>query len=124
VCAVLLTAGVSVLVGWLNFPDFRAAASICALCSAYPSAALSWKVFVTGHTLTIDARGQDSIEVVWMHRAGAGACLDVLVATLVTIAVLLVTEIDVASPVLLAGLAVLTAADAGARYLIIRHRAG
>lgn len=122
--AVLLTAGVSLLVGWLNSPDFRTAALITALCTAYPSAALCWKAFVTHHTLTVDAHGQDSIEVAWMQRAAAGTCLDVLVATLVAAAVLLTTGLEVASPVVLAGLAVLTVADAAARYLIIRHRAG
>lgn len=124
VAAVLLTTALSVLVGWLNSPDFATAALITALCTAYPCAALAWKAFITEHTLTVDAHGQDSIEVVWMQRAAAGTCLDVLVATLVAAVVLWATDIMVATPVVLVGLIALTVTDGALRYLVIRHRGG
>jgi hypothetical protein len=58
-----------------------------------------------------------------MRQAGAGAFIDVLVATIAAAMVLVIGRIAVdALPILLA-LVGLSAVDAGARYLVIRHRA-
>ncbi|SDW76761.1 hypothetical protein SAMN04487912_104377 [Arthrobacter sp. cf158] len=119
----ILTIAVSLLVGVSNPGDFWLAAGIGALCAAYPAMSLGARVFVSRHTVTRDPHGEQSVELQWMRQAGAGAFLDVLVATIVVAAVLAVGRIGVdALPVLL-GLVGLSALDAGLRYLAIRHRA-
>ncbi len=119
----ILTIAVSVLVGVSNPGDFWLAAGIGALCSAYPAMSLGARAFVSNNTVTRDARGEQSVELQWMRQAGAGAFLDVLVATIVAVLVLVIGRFTVdALPVLL-GLVVLSALDAGVRYLVIRYRA-
>lgn len=117
------TIAVALLVGATNAADFWAAAGIGAVCAAYPSFSLGAKLFVTNHTVTRDAHGEESVESLWMRQAGAGAFLDVLVATIVVAVVLMVRGVDVdALPVLL-GLIALSVVDASLRYAVIRHRA-
>ncbi|MCP1410782.1 hypothetical protein [Paenarthrobacter sp. A20] len=119
----ILTTAVSVLVGASNPGDFWLAAGIGALCTVYPAMSLGAKVFVSNHTVARDAHGEQSVELQWMRQAGAGAFLDVLVATIVAVLVLVIGRFTVdALPVLL-GLVVLSALDAGVRYLVIRYRA-
>ncbi|MCD4853382.1 hypothetical protein LN996_21390 [Arthrobacter sp. AK01] len=119
----ILTIAVAVLVGASNPGDFWLAAGIGALCTVYPAMSLGAKVFVSNHTVARDAHGEQSVELQWMRQAGAGAFLDVLVATIVAVLVLVIGRFTVdALPVLL-GLVVLSALDAGVRYLVIRYRA-
>ncbi|MFE4194708.1 hypothetical protein ACFRJ9_02490 [Paenarthrobacter sp. NPDC056912] len=123
ILGVILTIAVSLLVGALNPDDFWLAAGIGALCAAYPALSLGGKVFVSRNTVTRDPRGEQSVELQWMRQAGAGAFLDVLVATVVAVLVLAIGRFAVdALPVLL-GLVGLSAVDAGLRYVAIRHRA-
>ncbi|SEJ41063.1 hypothetical protein SAMN04487917_105370 [Arthrobacter sp. yr096] len=119
----ILTIAVSLLVGVSNPGDFWLAAGIGALCAAYPAMSLGARVFVSRHTVTRDPHGEQSVELQWMRQAGAGAFLDVLVATIVVAAVLAVGRIGVDALQVLLGLVGLSALDAGLRYLAIRHRA-
>lgn len=117
------TIAVALVVGATNSADFWPAAGIGAMCAAYPAFSLGTKVFVTNHTVIRDERGDESVESLWMRQAGAGAFLDVLVATLVVAIVLMLSGNDVdALPVLL-GLIGLSVVDAGLRYALIRRRA-
>ncbi|MGF6834124.1 hypothetical protein QF015_002306 [Paenarthrobacter sp. TE4293] len=119
----ILTIAVSVLVGASNPGDFWLAAGIGALCSAYPAMSLGARVFVSNNTVTRDAQGGQGVEVQWMRQAGAGAFLDILVATIVIAGVLAVGRFQVETLPVLLGLVGLSALDAGLRYLAIRHRA-
>lgn len=58
-----------------------------------------------------------------MERAGAGAFLDVLVATTLGAAALLITRFEVQAVAALIGLAVFSVLDVGLRYLIIKRQA-
>ncbi len=117
------TIAVALLVGVTNADDFWPAAGIGAMCAAYPAFSLGAKVFVTNHTVARDAHGEESVESLWMKQAGAGAFLDVLVATLVVAIVLMLNGNGVdALPVLL-GLIGLSVVDVGLRYAVVRHRA-
>lgn len=58
-----------------------------------------------------------------MRQAGAGAFLDVLVATIVAAVVLAVGRFQIEALPVLLGLVALSALDAGLRYLAVRHRA-
>ena len=119
----ILTIAVALLVGASNPGDFWLAAGIGALCAVYPAMSLGIKVFVSRHTVTRDPHGEQSVELQWMRQAGAGAFLDVLVATIVAALVLTIGRLEIdALPVLL-GLIGLSAVDAGLRYVAIRHRA-
>jgi hypothetical protein len=119
----ILTIAVALLVGASNPGDFWLAAGIGALCAVYPAMSLGIKVFVSRHTVTRDPHGEQSVELQWMLQAGAGAFLDVLVATIVAALVLTIGRLEIdALPVLL-GLIGLSAVDAGLRYVAIRHRA-
>jgi hypothetical protein len=120
--AAVATIAVSLLVGASNADDFWLAAGISAVCTAYPALSLGAKIFVSDHTVTRDANGAESIESVWLKQAGAGAFLDVLVATIIGSIVLMLGRLDVpALPALLA-LIGLSAVDAGLRYVVIRRR--
>jgi ribose/xylose/arabinose/galactoside ABC-type transport system permease subunit len=122
VFAAVATIAVALLVGATNPGDFWLAVGIGAMCTAYPALSLGARIFVSDHTVTRDARGAESVESLWLKQAGAGAFLDVLVATVVGAVVLMVGRFDVpALPALLAviGLGVV---DAGLRYAVIRHR--
>jgi hypothetical protein len=119
----ILTIAVALMVGASNPGDFWLAAGIGALCAVYPAMSLGIKVFVSRHTVTRDPHGEQSVELQWMRQAGAGAFLDVLVATIVAALVLTIGRLEIdALPVLL-GLIGLSAVDAGLRYVAIRHRA-
>lgn len=121
--AAVATITVSLLVGASNPGDFWAAAGIGAICTAYPALSLGTKIFVSNHTVTRDAHGAESVEALWLKQAGAGAFLDVLVATITGSVVLMLGGFDVpALPALLA-LIGLSVVDAGLRYVVIRHRA-
>ncbi|GAA3522572.1 hypothetical protein GCM10022234_18390 [Aeromicrobium panaciterrae] len=116
------TIAVALLVGVTNAGNFWPAAGVGAMCAAYPAFSLGGKIFVTNHTVARDSHGEESVESLWMKQAGAGAFLDVLVATLVVAIVLMLRGDDVdALPVLL-GLIGLSVVDAGLRYAVIRHR--
>ncbi|MCT9871945.1 hypothetical protein [Paenarthrobacter aurescens] len=119
----ILTIAVSVLVGASNPDDFWLAAGIGALCAAYPALSLGARVFVSNNTVIRDAHGEQSVEVQWMRQAGAGAFLDVLVATIVVAVVLAIGRFQIEALPVLLGLVGLSALDAGLRYLAIRHRA-
>ena len=119
----ILTIAAALITGATNPADFWQAAFIAAICAGYPSVALGWKVFVSGHTVARDARGADSAEVRWLQQAAAGAFVDAVVAATIATIVLLVTRLTLdALPVLLAVL-VLCVVDAGIRYAVIRARA-
>ncbi|HEX5857884.1 MAG TPA: hypothetical protein VFY91_07240 [Microbacterium sp.] len=119
----IATIAVALAVGASNPRDFWLAAGIGALCAAYPSMSLGTRIFVSDHTVTRDAHGEESVELQWMRRAAAGAFLDVLVTTIIACVVLMLVGPAVeALPVLLAVVA-LGALDAGIRYAVIRHRA-
>ena len=84
---------------------------------------LGTRIFVSDHTISRDARGEESVELQWMRRAAAGAFLDVLVTTIIACVVLMfIGPVVEALPALL-GLVGLSALDAGIRYAVIRHRA-
>lgn len=120
--AAVATIAVSLLVGASNPDNFWRAVGICAVCTAYPALSLGVKIFVSNHTVTRDARGAESVESSWLKHAGAGAFLDVLVATIIGSIVLMLGGFDVpALPALLA-LIGLSVVDAGLRYLVIRRR--
>ena len=120
--AAVATIAISLLVGASNRGDFWLAAGIGAVCTAYPALSLGAKVFVSNHTVTRDAHGSESVESLWLKQAGAGAFLDVLVATIIGSIVLMLGGIDVpALPALLA-LIGLSVVDAGLRYVVIRRR--
>ncbi|WP_027502949.1 hypothetical protein [Rhodococcus sp. UNC363MFTsu5.1] len=123
VFGVIATAFLSTISGLTNPGSFREVFAITALCAAYPAFALGVKMFVTGHTVTVDAHGEQSIEVRWMERAGAGAFLDVLVATTLGAAALLITGFEVQAVAALIGLAAFSVVDVGLRYLIIKRQA-
>ena len=119
----ILTIAVSLVVAASNPEDFWLAAAIGALTAAYPSISLGLWIFVSNHTVTRDARGEESVELTWMKQAASGAFLDVLIATLVVTVVLMFGRYDVdALPVLLL-LIGLSTVDAGLRYLVNRYRA-
>ncbi len=84
---------------------------------------LGAKVFISRHTVTRDPHGEQSVELQWMRQAGAGAFLDVLVATIVVALVLTVGRFQIEALPVLLGLVGLSAVDAGLRYVAIRHRA-
>lgn len=119
----ILTMVVAVLVGASNPDDFWLAAAIGALCAAYPAMSLGGKIFVSGHTVTRDPHGEQSVELQWMRQAAAGAFLDVLVATVIASVVLAIGRFEVDTLPVLLGLVGLSAVDAGLRYVAIRHRA-
>ncbi|ASN21584.1 hypothetical protein [Arthrobacter sp. YN] len=119
----ILTVLVGLLVGASNPGEFWPAAGIGALCAAYPAMSLGARVFVSRHTVTRDHHGEQSVELQWMRQAGAGAFLDVLVATIVAAVVLAVGRFQIEALPVLLGLVALSALDAGLRYLAIRHRA-
>ncbi|WP_369745131.1 hypothetical protein [Paenarthrobacter sp. AMU7] len=119
----ILTIAVALLVGASNPGDFWPAAGIGALCAAYPAMSLGTRVFVSRHTVTRDQHGEQSVELQWMRQAGAGAFLDVLVATIVAAVVLAVGRFQIEALPVLLGLVALSALDAGLRYLAVRHRA-
>ena len=120
--AAVATIAVALLVGATNPDSFWLAAGIGALCTAYPAISLGMRVFVSDHTVTRDAHGAQSVESLWLQQAGAGAFLDVLVATIVVAVVLMLSGFEVlALPVLLA-LVGLSAVDAGVRYVVVRRR--
>ncbi len=118
-----LTIAVALVVGVTNPADFWLAAGIGALTAAYPAVSLGIWIFVSNHTVTRDARGEESVEVTWLKQAASGAFLDVLIATLVVTVVLMIGRYDVdALPVLLV-LIGLSVVDAGLRYFMNRYRA-
>ena len=118
----IATISVALLVGATNSADFWSAAGIGAICAAYPAFSLGTRMFVTHHTVAHDARGEESVEVLWMRQAGAGAFLDVLVVTIVIAVVLMLRAVEMdALPVVL-GLVGLSAVDVGVRYAVVRHR--
>lgn len=119
----ILTITVAVVVGATNPDDFWPAAGIGALCSGYPAMSLGVRVFVSNNTVTRDPNGEQSVELQWMRQAGAGAFLDVLVATIVASLVLAIGRFQVDALPLLLGLVGLSTLDAGLRYVAIRHRA-
>ncbi|BCW60232.1 hypothetical protein [Arthrobacter sp. StoSoilB20] len=121
--AAILTLAVALLVGASNPADFWPAAAIGALCAAYPAISLGAKLFISRHTVTRDPHGEQSVELQWMRQAGAGAFLDVLVATIVVALVLTVGRFQIEALPVLLGLVGLSAVDAGLRYVAIRHRA-
>lgn len=121
--AVIVTLVASFAVAFANRAEFWLSAGIVALSGAYPALSLGMRLFVSDHTVTRDAHGDRSVEVVWLRQAAAGAFVDVLAATVLAAVALLVTRIAVEPVWLLAGLVVLSAADAGVRYLVIRYRA-
>jgi hypothetical protein len=123
ILAAILTVVVSVLVGASNPDDFWLAAAIGALCAAYPAMSLGARIFVSNHTVTRDAHGEQSVELQWMRQAGAGAFLDVLVVIVVASLVLAIGRLEVDALPILLGLVALSAVDAGLRYVAIRHRA-
>jgi len=117
------TIAVALVVGATNPDDFWVAAGIGALCAAYPAFSLGARIFVTNHTVTVDARGEESVELTWMRQAAAGAFLDVLLTTIILAIVMMLWKLDVDALVVLLVLIGLSAADAGLRYLAIRRRA-
>ncbi len=117
------TIAVALVVGATNPDDFWVAAGIGALCAAYPACSLGARIFVTNHTVTVDARGEESVELTWMRQAAAGAFLDVLLTTIILAIVMMLWKLDVDALVVLLVLIGLSAADAGLRYLAIRRRA-
>ena len=117
------TIAVALVVGATNPDDFWVAAGIGALCAAYPAFSLGARIFVTNHTVTVDARGEESVELTWMRQAAAGAFLDVLLTTIVMAAVVMVYRLHVDALVALLALIGLSAADAALRYVVIRRRA-
>lgn len=120
--AAVVTIAVALMVGASNRDGFWLAAGIGAVCTAYPALSLGVRIFVSNHTVTRDAHGTQSVESLWLKQAGAGAFLDVLVATIVASIALMFGGFDVpALPALLA-LIGLSVADAGLRYVVIRHR--
>ncbi|GAB3526771.1 hypothetical protein [Arthrobacter monumenti] len=119
----ILTIALSLLVGLMNPGDFWLAAGITALCVVYPSVSVGMKTFVSRHTVTLDAHGEESVELRWMQQAGAGAFLDLLVATTIATAVLLITNLEFTASAALLALLLLGVVDVGARYFLVRHRA-
>jgi hypothetical protein len=117
------TIAVALVVGATNPDDFWVAAGIGALCAAYPAFSLGARIFVTNHTVTVDSRGEESVELTWMRQAAAGAFLDVLLTTIILAIVMMLWKLDVDALVVLLVLIGLSAADAGLRYLAIRRRA-
>jgi hypothetical protein len=119
----IVTIAAALITGATNPADFWQAAFIAAICAGFPSVSLGWKIFVTSHTVAVDAHGAESAEVRWLQQAAAGAFLDVVVAgTVATILLLVVRPPLEGLPVLL-GLLVLSVVDAGIRYAVIRQRA-
>lgn len=116
------TIAVALLVGATNPDDFWLAAGIGAMCTAYPALSLGARIFVSGHTVTVDARGAESAESLWLKQAGAGAFLDVLVATIVGAAILMLGRFETPALPFLLALVGLSVVDAGLRYAAIRHR--
>jgi hypothetical protein len=114
---------VALVVGATNPEDFWLAAGIGALCAAYPAFSLGARLFVTNNTVTVDARGEESVELTWMRQAAAGAFRDVLLTTIVMAVVVMLWKPDLDPLVVLLVLIGLSAADAGLRYLVIRRRA-
>ncbi|MEO6604941.1 MAG: hypothetical protein ABIN55_04955 [Aeromicrobium sp.] len=121
--AAVSTIGVALLVGATNRDDFWLATGIGAMCTAYPALSLGAKIFVSNHTVTRDAHGEESVESAWLKQAAAGAFLDVLVATIVGAIVLMFRSIDAPALPVLLGLIGLSAVDASLRYAVIRRRA-
>ena len=91
----IATIAISLVVAATNPDDFWLAASIGALCAAYPSFSLGARIFVTNHTVTRDPRGEDSVESAWIRQAATGAFIDVLLTTIVLSVVLMITRLDV-----------------------------
>lgn len=119
----IATIAVSLIVAATNPDGFWMAAGIGAMCAAYPAFSLGARIFVTNHTVTRDARGEESVELTWMRRAAAGAFLDVLLTTIVLAVVVMLYRLNLDALAILLILIGLSAADAGLRYLVIRHRA-
>src|SRR6187551_2147928 len=119
----IATIAVALVVAATNPDGFWLAAGIGALCAAYPSFSLGARIFVTDHTVTRDPHGEESVELAWIRQAAAGAFIDVLLSTIVLAVVLMIYRPDVDALVVLLALIALSAADAGLRYLVIRHRA-
>ena len=119
----IATIAVSLAVAATNPDGFWLAAGIGALCAAYPAFSLGARIFVTNNTVTRDPRGEQSVELTWMRQAAAGAFLDVLLTTVVVAAAVMLWGLDLDALVVLLSLIGLSAADAGVRYLVIRHRA-
>ena len=117
------TIAVALVVAATNSADFWLAAAIGAMCAAYPAFSLGARIFVTNHTVTLDARGGESVELAWMRQAAAGAFLDVLLTTIVLAVVLMLYRLELDALLVLLALIGLSAADAAARYAVIRHRA-
>jgi hypothetical protein len=117
------TIAVALVVGATNSEGFWLAAGIGALCAAYPAFSLGARLFVTNHTVTVDARGEESVELTWMRQAASGAFLDVLLTTVVLAVAVMLWKLDVDVMVVLLVLIGLSAADAGLRYVAIRRRA-
>jgi len=119
----ILTITAALSVAASNPGDFWLAASISALCAAYPSISLGIRIFVTNHTIVRDSRGEESVEMAWMRQAASGAFLDVLVTTVLGCVALAITRLQIpALPALLA-LVALSCIDAGLRYWLVRYRA-
>jgi hypothetical protein len=119
----IATIAVSLVVAATNPDGFWLAAGIGALCAAYPAFSLGARIFVTNNTVTLDARGDESVELTWLRQATAGAFLDVLLTTIVLAVVMMLYRLDVDALVVLLALIGLSAGDAALRYLVIRHRA-
>lgn len=119
----IATIAVSLIVAATNPDGFWLAAGIGALCAAYPAFSLGARIFVTSNTVTVDPRGDESVELTWLRQATAGAFLDVLLTTIVLAVVMMLYRLDVDALVVLLALIGLSAADAALRYLVIRHRA-
>ncbi len=122
VFAAVATIVVSLLVGASNADNFWLAAGIGAVCTAYPALSLGSKIFVSNHTVARDAHGTESVESAWLRQAGAGAFLDVLVATIIGSIVLMFGGFAVPALPALLTLIGLSVVDAGLRYVVIRHR--
>jgi hypothetical protein len=120
--AAIATIAIALVVGASNPTDFWLAAGIGALCVAYPAVSLGTRIFVSEHTITRDAHGAESVEMLWMRQAAAGAFLDIVVTVIIACIVLVLAGPLVEALPALVAVLLLSAVDVAIRYFVIRRR--
>lgn len=117
-----ITAAAGIGAGLVRGDDFWLAAGVFGAAALGPALALGWLLFVSDHTVPQDAHAEDSVERRWAEQAGAGAFLDVVIASGVTLTLLSVLDVGISATGVLTLLVVLALADSAVRYAVVSRR--
>ncbi len=121
--AVALAFGAAAVIAQLLYADsFPVAFWVFGFSLLGPLAALMWLLFISKHTVKIEAHAEQGVETSWLHQAGFGALTDVFLLAGVGSAVVGLSRLPLTGTAALMGTAILAAVSLGVRYSILRRR--